>query len=445
MSFRHGSRVKMTSTTTGAGTLTVVAAAAEFRDLNTAYGAGPVKVPYVIRGTTYFEIGIGTFTNSGATLSRDTILLSSAGGSAVTLPAATHDIFIWETGIWPSDVYTGSPTLNIADLFGLILYTGTGGTAGLPALANLPRGIVVPFVNLGSGTLTFDPNGAETINGAASLAVAPNQGGWLFTRDTATAQWLAIVAPVANPAALDVAQTFTAAQTIANALTVTGSGLTPVTAVSTDAGAGEGPIVDRYRDSASPAANDLIAADYDSGRSSTAVKRQYAKRVTKILDPTNASEDAETEHHTVVAGTLAARMVLGAGLRIGSPTGGDPGVGKLNAVDLQIDGGSVLEIAARAWARLDVSSGTPSVTSKNVTSVDDDGVGLFGINLSFTMASVGYAIVAYAEAPGANLAGIVSRNTTQAAKSTTAFDIRCTRSDVSSASDNPDIGVAVFR
>lgn len=336
MSLRQPARVKQTSTTTGAGTLTLIAAASNFQGFNAMFGAGPVKVMYAIAGTSYYEVGVGTWTTAGPnTLSRDTILASSAGGAAVSLPAGTHDVFAWAPSMWPVDARTGSPALTLADLFGLILYTGTGGTLSLPALATLPGGIAFPVINLGSGALLVDPNSTETINGVTTLALGVGQGGWIFNRDTATAQWTALLGVTANPAALDVAQTFTAAQAI------TVAGLTTLTETSTDAGATEGPIEDLFRDSASPAASDLIAALYFSGRSSTAVKRQYAKIIAQILDATNASEDAVVLLQTIVAGALATRATLGAGLLMAGATGGDPGAGQVNATAYKVNGTAI--------------------------------------------------------------------------------------------------------
>ena len=84
MSFRHGPRVKHTSTTTGTGTLSLIAPATGFQGFNNAYGAGPVVVYYAISGATYYEVGLGTFDNAGPTLTRTTILASSNGGAPVT-------------------------------------------------------------------------------------------------------------------------------------------------------------------------------------------------------------------------------------------------------------------------------------------------------------------------------------------------------------------------
>jgi hypothetical protein len=87
-------RVKETTTTTGTGTVTLLGAATGFQsfsaigDSNTTY--------YTIAGQTgsEWEVGIGTYTSSGTTLSRDTVLASSNSGSLVNFSAGTKDVFV---------------------------------------------------------------------------------------------------------------------------------------------------------------------------------------------------------------------------------------------------------------------------------------------------------------------------------------------------------------
>jgi hypothetical protein len=45
-------------------------------------------------GGAEFEVGIGTYTSSGTTLSRTTVLSSSNSGSLVNLSAGTKDVFV---------------------------------------------------------------------------------------------------------------------------------------------------------------------------------------------------------------------------------------------------------------------------------------------------------------------------------------------------------------
>lgn len=78
-------RVKMTTATTGTGTVTLGSAAANNYCTFAEAGVPNAKqVRYVIEEGTDFEIGLGTYTSSGTTLSRDTVTLSKIGGTAGT-------------------------------------------------------------------------------------------------------------------------------------------------------------------------------------------------------------------------------------------------------------------------------------------------------------------------------------------------------------------------
>jgi hypothetical protein len=85
-------RVKEATTTTGTGTLTLAGAADGFQSFS-AIGDGNTTY-YAITDGTDWEVGIGTYTASGTTLSRDTILESSNSGSAVDWSAGSKDVFV---------------------------------------------------------------------------------------------------------------------------------------------------------------------------------------------------------------------------------------------------------------------------------------------------------------------------------------------------------------
>lgn len=74
--------------------------------------------------------------------------------------------------------------------------------------------------------------------------------------------------------------------------------------LSTDASATEGPIYEAYRNSASPATNDLIGGIRMVGKDSGAADQTYAKIVARIDDATAASEDASLLFTLVKAGSL---------------------------------------------------------------------------------------------------------------------------------------------
>jgi hypothetical protein len=84
-------RVQETSTTTGTGTITLAGAVSGFQSFS-AIGNGNTTY-YAIVGGTEWEVGLGTYTSSGTTLSRDTVL-SSSTGSKVSFSAGTKNVFV---------------------------------------------------------------------------------------------------------------------------------------------------------------------------------------------------------------------------------------------------------------------------------------------------------------------------------------------------------------
>lgn len=91
--------VMETSTTTGTGTLTLAGAVAGYQSF-AVVGNGK-SCNYSIQAvdtngnpTGDYEVGIGTYTSSGTTLSRDKIFASSNSGSAVSLSAGTKRVFL---------------------------------------------------------------------------------------------------------------------------------------------------------------------------------------------------------------------------------------------------------------------------------------------------------------------------------------------------------------
>ena len=98
------------------------------------------------------------------------------------------------------------------------------------------------------------------------------------------------------------------------------------TLTSTDAGATRGPIIEIYRNSASPAAADVIGAIQFSGMDSGAAQQRYADIYVTIDDPTAGSEDSTVTIRNVVAGALTIQATITAtgwnGMNIGATTAG---------------------------------------------------------------------------------------------------------------------------
>lgn len=86
MAFVLKDRVKETTTTTGTGTLTLAGAVTGF-DTFGEIGNGNVTY-YSCTDGTDFEVGIGTYTASGTTLSRDSVLESSSATATADVNGA---------------------------------------------------------------------------------------------------------------------------------------------------------------------------------------------------------------------------------------------------------------------------------------------------------------------------------------------------------------------
>ena len=84
-----------------------------------------------------------------------------------------------------------------------------------------------------------------------------------------------------------------------------------VTMTSTDAGAAAAPLLELYRDSASPAANDTLGEIEFNGEDSAGNKQAYGLIHASILSPTTTAEQGQLHFETATAGALTEKMIIG--------------------------------------------------------------------------------------------------------------------------------------
>ena len=151
MAFVLADRVKETTTTTGTGTVTLLGASTGFQSFSVIGNANTTY--YTIAGQTgsEWEVGIGTYTSSGTTLARTTVIASSNSGSLVTFSAGTKDVFV----TYPAE------------------YTANAVGGGIGAVLLNASTVTV------SGTIATGQNGLSvgplTINSGVSITVASGQ------------------------------------------------------------------------------------------------------------------------------------------------------------------------------------------------------------------------------------------------------------------------------
>jgi hypothetical protein len=87
-------RVKETTTTTGTGTVTLLGASTGFQSFAAIGNGNQTYYTIAAQSGSEWEVGIGTYTSAGTTLSRDTVLGSSNSGSLVNFSAGTKDVFV---------------------------------------------------------------------------------------------------------------------------------------------------------------------------------------------------------------------------------------------------------------------------------------------------------------------------------------------------------------
>jgi hypothetical protein len=120
-------RVRETTTTTGTGTITLGGAATGFQSFSVIGDSNTTFYTIQLSNTNEWEVGIGTYTLSGTTLSRDTILESSNGGSAVNFSAGSKDVFV---------TYPAEKAIYVGNLPTKMVVTKRDTTTADVALAN---------------------------------------------------------------------------------------------------------------------------------------------------------------------------------------------------------------------------------------------------------------------------------------------------------------------
>lgn len=297
-------RVKETSTTTGTITYVLAGAVDGFESF-ASIGNGNTTYYACIFGSD-FEVGIGTYTASGTTLARTTILQSSNSDNAVDWGAGTKTLFCTQPA--EKAVFLDSDG-NIAAFNGSNL-TNVNATQlnGQQASHYLDYG---NFTN----TPTIPTNNNQLTNGAGYITSVPAQSFASLTGKPTTISGYGITD--AFDGAYGSLTGTPSIPTNNNELTngagyITSTVTSDLIITSTDAGTTEDPTLDLYRNSANPDVDDTLGHIDFSGMNvaGTPEKIVYAKINADIADQADNTEDGRLDIRVISNGSLSNRLTL---------------------------------------------------------------------------------------------------------------------------------------
>jgi hypothetical protein len=167
-------RVRETSTTSGTGAITLAGAVAGFQTFSVIGDGNTTYYTIVDPQTGDWEVGIGIYTASGTTLSRDTVLESSNSGNLVNFTVNPKDVFV----TYPAEraIYTDAAGTAITPATASVLGVASGGTGqssytdGQLLIGN-STGNTLAKATLTAGT------GISVTNGNGSITVAATNNG----------------------------------------------------------------------------------------------------------------------------------------------------------------------------------------------------------------------------------------------------------------------------
>jgi hypothetical protein len=130
--------------------------------------------------------------------------------------------------------------------------------------------------------------------------------------DTKISALPASTTPLAGTEVLPIVQSSTTKQvSVANLTAGRSFDALGMTLTSTDAGAAAAPLLELYRDSATPAASDTLGEIEFNGEDSAGNKQAYGLIHASILSPTSTAEQGQLHFETATAGALTEKMIIG--------------------------------------------------------------------------------------------------------------------------------------
>ena len=196
---RYADRVQETTTTTGTSAYILDGALVGYQAFAAALGDGDTCF-YCATDNLNWEVGLGTYSESGNSLARTTIFASSNSGEAISWGQGSRNIWLDV----PANYFTKASQVREVTASGAITQlitdrvivvennTESQTTVNLlPAADMAPQNNDVTIVDgTGNANVLLVPDGDDTINGASSMAfdynwqwakLTPVAAGWVTT------------------------------------------------------------------------------------------------------------------------------------------------------------------------------------------------------------------------------------------------------------------------
>jgi hypothetical protein len=148
-------RVKENTNTTGTGAVTLTGTFPGYQAFSVIGNANTTYYAIVSQVANEWEVGIGTYTLVGTSLSRDTVLSSSNSGSLVSFTAGNKDVFV----TYPAGRSVYADSTNIVANNAALTPVSSGGTGLSTLTAN--------YIPYGNGTGAFSNTANLSYNGTA--------------------------------------------------------------------------------------------------------------------------------------------------------------------------------------------------------------------------------------------------------------------------------------
>jgi len=177
-------RVQETTTTTGTGSVTLDGAVTGFQSFAVVGNGNTTFYTIADQGGANWEVGIGTYSTTGPTLARTTVLSSSNGGSLVTFTAGTKTVFV----TYPSEQSVNLDASNNVSALGTI----SSGTWNATTIGAVYGGTGISSYAVGD--LLF----ANTTTSLDRIPVGTN--GYILTSNGTAPAWAVNTAATADDA-----------------------------------------------------------------------------------------------------------------------------------------------------------------------------------------------------------------------------------------------------